>query len=496
MTHIPAFSHLTDQNSTIASTLLERSVHNSRQPINKLPDELLVDIFLIVEEPTRSIRKEAELESRRERREHRYTPFQDVVVQVSSQWRHAAITSPVLWSYIHITDTHSRDIAQLWASRAGRETLFDIHIELLRPYCVSVPCGIVDWERQEEQVMLTFECLSRHGAGPQRWKSLSFFALHPEPLYVLTGLLNQEPAPELQQLQLFVDGAMDSETDYQEVRGWTEAHGGEGYSLSEHATPNLAHVEFERVSWKYLFDRPKPLLSGLSTLKLLGGFEFPATLPKLHQLFSANPRLELLELNVGNTPLDTFDSLRGDLHLILNPAHLPLLKKLSLKCNYDITWAWGIISVIRAPLLETLSLAGCGNSQADMTDAELFDHVTSNMFLGNDSRSNIPANSLVFPLLRELDVSELILLKEDKIAQLIASFPFIVCLFIPCLKAVKILNGLPHTLSRLETLSLLCYWDRPHDCVQNVGGLVSSWEQNGCPVQVERLSPPRLHLPK
>ncbi|KDN36628.1 hypothetical protein RSAG8_10731, partial [Rhizoctonia solani AG-8 WAC10335] len=446
---VPDISHSPDDNDTFDKCTLSeriRSPHDNRQPIDKLPGELLAYIFIVTEELTRSIAK---------RNESRYTPFQDIAVQVSSRWRQAAIASPALWTYIRITNARSRDITDLWISRAA------------------------DWKGQEEHATSMFECLSHHGAGPQRWRSLSFSALQPEPIYRLIRLLNQKPAPKLQQLYLYVNHLLGPESD--SGRGWTEAL----YSL-DHAMPNLAHVEFGRVSWKYVFDRPKPLLSGTShTLKLLGGFEFPASLPKLHQLLSANPSLELLELNIGATPPHTLNPLRGDRPL--NPAHLPSLRTLSLGWDFDITWGWGITSIIRAPLLESLSLAGCDFSQGQIASAAFFDYVITGQFPGDNSPINTPTNNPLFPSLRKLDVSDVFLVNTNKAIDMVASFPFITRLSISCSVAPQALSGLQHSLPRLDALSLFCRGNGLHKCLQKCSEPVSLREQNGYPVRVEHI---------
>ncbi|CUA67328.1 DNA polymerase [Human adenovirus 7] [Rhizoctonia solani] len=439
------------------TTLSERIAHNRKRAVNKLPDELYEEIFLIVEEPARFARKQNE--SLMKRSKHRYTPVQDIVVQVSSRWRQAAIASPALWSHIYISDIRSRDITNLWVSRAGREALLDIDIELLQPYCGSVPCDVADRETQKEHATSTFKYLSRCGAGPQRWRSLSLFVLYPELLYEWMGSLNQQPAPELRYLQLSVDGTT-GDIDCPESKGWTKAHALEDDSLSSCAMPHLLHAKLERVPWRYVFDRPRALFSGLSTLKLFGVFEFPNSLLKLHRVLSANPGLTHLELEMERAPPYVFNRFLGRQHI--RPVHLPSLQKLSLTFDDAITKALEVISIIEAPSLESLTLNGCDLSARGVASARLFECISAGNFPANDP-NNDPTNNPLFPSLRELDIGRFVVVFDGfNVTSLITCFPMVSRLCIPCSAATQVFGGSQCAVPYLEDLSLLCRWNEPH----------------------------------
>ncbi|CAE6464171.1 unnamed protein product [Rhizoctonia solani] len=171
------------------SSLTERRNRNSKQPINRLPDDILARIFLV----TTGV-------SIRPRGAYRFTLFQDVAIQVCSRWMNVALASPTLWTHIHIREHLDDDDVALWVSRAGRDALLDIEVDILEPYCGVAFFDITDWAEKEHHVARIFKYFCSLKAGPQRWRSLSLSILQPEPLYKFIQLLNKQPAPNLRHL--------------------------------------------------------------------------------------------------------------------------------------------------------------------------------------------------------------------------------------------------------------------------------------------------------
>ncbi|KAH7333900.1 hypothetical protein B0J17DRAFT_117746 [Rhizoctonia solani] len=324
--------------------------------------------------------------------------------------------------------------------------------------------GPSNWETPEKIITQIFEYLSQNGVGSRRWRSLSCSAFQPEPLFKLIHLLNQEPAPNLHHLCLTVDSNWFGGSSV-EARCPTEAHYRDAYSLSENAVPGLRHVELTYVSWKYVFtiDRSTPLLTGLTTLKLTAGYEHPRSLVQIHNILSANSRLELLELNLGRAE-GGYESYYLSNNQRLNPVHLWSLRVLSLNGDDHFSWVWNIISIINTPFIESLSLGGNSwDNNADLM--ELFDYIITGQFPGKNSSSDPSVNKPIFPLVRELDISGLFRPSIDHIISGIPPFRSVTHLSIYCPDARRILNGIRHALPHLGNLSLTCVARKPHNCL-------------------------------
>ncbi|KAG8737771.1 hypothetical protein FRC11_001856, partial [Ceratobasidium sp. 423] len=313
-----------------------------------------------------------------------------------------ALASPTLWAHIHIREHLDDDSVALWVSRAGRDALLDIEIDILEPYCGVAFFEIDDWTEQESHAARIFMFLCSLKAGPQRWRSLSLSVLQPEPPYKFIRLLNKQPAPNLRYLY-FCSEPDWNDDEFDEDRPLTKAHYRKAYSLSEHAVPNLLHAEFICVSWKYIFDRPKPLLSGLTTLDLSAGSWLPQLLlPNLQKLLLANPKLRTLHISAGSASDYEFDRLPDDQRP--TPVHLASLITLSLDGGDNISLLWDLLWIISAPSVENLSLTSNGIHEDDIFVPKIFDYITT----GRLTESKVPISSLsnkpLFPLLRGLDI--------------------------------------------------------------------------------------------
>ncbi|KDN36629.1 hypothetical protein RSAG8_10732, partial [Rhizoctonia solani AG-8 WAC10335] len=459
-------NHTLDE-STLS--LPERRAHNNKQPISKLPDELLGRVFHVTTET-----------SIRPRGAYRFTLFPDVATEVCSQWMRVALASPALWTHIHIREHFDDDNVALWVSRAGNDTLLDIEIDILEPYCGVAFFDITDWGKQSYHIARSFKFLcSLKAAGPQRWRSFSLSVLQPEPLYKFIQLLNKQPAPNLRYLYLCSEPDWNDD-EFDEDRPLTKAHYGKSYSLSEHAAPNLRHAEFIYVSWKYVFDRPKPLLTGLTTLELSAGRNNLASLPKIQQLLSANPGLKSLLISAGSTSDYEFDRLPDDQRP--KCAHLSSLKTLSLEGGDNISLVWDILSIIKAPSLESLSLANNGIDEDDIFAGNILDYIITGQLPGSNNSDDTTTNKPLFPLLRKLDLEGLVSLDAQRVVNLLSSLPLVTHLSMACYQAKKSLGEAPHVLPRLEVLSLKCSGNHQH--YQAAEDFLTKRASDGMPISV------------
>lgn len=391
-----------------------------------------------------------------------------------------ALASPTLWAHIHIREHFDDDDAALWISRAGKDTLLDIEIDILEPYCGVAFFDITNWGEQELHIARIFKYFCSLKAGPQRWRSISLSVLQPEPLYKFIQLLNKQPAPNLR--HFYVCSEPDSNDDeFDEERPLTNAHYRKGYSLSEHAAPNLRHVEFVHVAWKYVFDRPKSLLSGLTRLQLSAGHVL-ASLPKIQQLLLANPNLELLQISAGYAGDYEFDRLLDDQRP--SSVHLSSLKSLLLEGGDNISLVWDILSIIDAPSLRRLSLANNGIDDDDIFATNIFDYIITGQLPGGTNSTITSSNGPLFPLLQELDIEGLPF-KDQKVADLLATLPRVTHLSISCYQAKASIGRAPHVLPHLQVLSLKCWGNHQH--YQEVGDILTQRVLDGSPICVVRV---------
>ncbi|CAE6362497.1 unnamed protein product [Rhizoctonia solani] len=451
------------------ASLTERRNHNKQQSINNLPDELLAKIFLVT---TRL--------SIRPRGVYRFTLFPDVAIQVCSQWLKVALSNHALWTYIHIVEHFDDDDVALWVSRAGPNALFEIEIDILEPYCGVAFFDITDWAQQEFHIARIFKFFCSIKAGPQPWRSLSLSVLQPEPMYKFIQLLNKHTAPNLHYLYLCSEPDWNDD-EFHEERCLTIAHYRKVYSLSEHAVPNLRHAEFTYVSWKYVFDRPKPLLSGLTILDLSAGSLIPPlVLPKIQNLLSANPNLKQLRIIAGSASDYEFDRLQDEQRP--NPARLSSLKILSLDGGDNShSLLWDILSIITAPSLESLKLGNNGASDGDEFTPKIFDYLTIGQLPKSENSPLTPTCKSPFPLLRKLDIVDMHV-GDKMVTDLISSLPLVTHLLIDCYGAKPNLNKAPRVLPSLETLSLDCSGDHQH--YQMVEDFLRQRVQNSIPIGI------------
>ncbi|CAE6459056.1 unnamed protein product [Rhizoctonia solani] len=399
-------------------------------------------------------------------------------MQVCSQWMKVAFSSHALWTHIHIVEHFDDDDVALWVSRAGPNQLFDIEIDMLEPYCGVAFFDITDWEEQESHITRIFQFFCSIKAGPQRWRSLSLSVLQPEPMYKFIQLLNKQPAPNLRHLYLCSEPDW-NDNEFHEDRCLTNAHRRKGYSLSEHAAPYLRHAELTYVSWNYVFDRPNPLLSGLTVLNLSAGSCIPASvLPNVQKLLSANPKLEWLRISSGSAADYEFDRLPDE--ECPTPVRLSSLKTLLLDGGDNShSLLWDLLSIITAPSLEVLKLENGGTSDDDEFTPKIFAYLTNGRSKDEGSALSSTSKS-PFPLLRKLDVAGISSVGDKMMADLLASLPLVTHLLISCYEAESSLNKASHVLPSLETLSLSCLGNHQH--YQGVEGFLEQRIKDGNPI--------------
>ncbi|KAH7334456.1 hypothetical protein B0J17DRAFT_631235 [Rhizoctonia solani] len=376
---------------------LQLHMHNDRQNINKLPTELLCNIFTIGEEAARSSRP----------RKSYYIGFQEVVTQVCHQWREVAIRCPTLWTYIHITRPSTYRLVSLYLDRAGPIHHLDIDLEMRKRFWKLVAIEARDWEAQLEKIPYLLKFLVSRGATVDRWRSLTVCAKQPEVLYAIIGFINAQPARALRFLSCRwkVRGY---NSDIEELRSLDYPHlFSESYSFSAATMPKLRHVEFEAIPWGYVFNRASPIFTGLTTLALTSSYA-PCSLNNLYKLLISNPNLEDLSLSVSKRAAHEFEN---EIEPDPEAFHvcLPQLRSLSFATSSFTMWVLRAIERIQAPALERLSISGCFKSSRE--SERLANHFRMGLRLeasaeAPSSVADLRAKS-IHPALDELDISKL-----------------------------------------------------------------------------------------
>lgn len=208
--------------------------------------------------------------------------------------------------------------------------------------------------------------------------------------------------------------------------------------------PCLCNVEFNKIPTFYLFNRPQPLLTGLTHLKLKPAAR-PYSLSGLHKLLSANLQLESLTLCPGTFGTIPFTpcTLRVD---------LSSLRSLSL----DVTTGQAVVQMIESHSLKRLELI-CHDAQAA---TEIVQYITTGTI--NDQVAFMRAvqsgkslgPSSVYPRLRELDVQYLSAPDAPTFRAMLSAFPTVTRVSLPP-SVIHILGSAPWVLPWLECVTNL-----------------------------------------
>ncbi|CAE6420511.1 unnamed protein product [Rhizoctonia solani] len=350
----------------------------------------------------------------------------------------------------------SYHLVSLYLGRAGSGSLLDIDIEMRARFWTVVAIESHDWETQLDKVPYLLKFLISRGATVDRWRSLTVCAKQPEVLYAIIGFINAKPARALQSISCrWKYWHQGSEIDVdEELRSLEYPHlFSESYLFSSSMMPKLRSVEFNAVSWGYVFGRSPgpPLLTGLTNLSLTSA-HFPCSASDIQNLLASNLELEHLSLSISKQAATEFhhdiDPVPSSLHVCL-----PKLLSLSFSTSGGTEWVSSVLSIISAPVLRRFSIAG-----DFMQTLSLTNHFTGGKLLLQHEHGNIVASTEdirpTYPLLDELDISMLTMITEILLRMLFA-LPKITKLHVGY-QHIKQLNAAPHVLPNLE--HIYCSW--------------------------------------
>ncbi|CAE6468439.1 unnamed protein product [Rhizoctonia solani] len=417
--------------------------------INNLPPELLSYIFVFGEQAERFTRTNQATE---------HVRFPDVASQVCRHWRIVAINNPALWTYVVMKRPGEREVAMRYVSRTGLTDILDIEIEMRTEFWHQAEISPIDWIAQRAHTYDLLETLKTMGATPDRWRTLSVWVRQPEPLFEVVSFLHSHATPVLQCLSLrWGSKSMQSHEESRAINGMEMSL--RSLVLSGTSAPCLRHVESTSVPWPFILERPSPLFTGLISLSLTAATRL-ISVANLTPLLRGNPRLESLHLSSEPDELKAAYSSFLDRFSHTECVPLISLRSLSIQSAYSRgDWILDILKAIRAPNLETFTLATelYADYASGTTDYELrLLNYLSGSDLDGDASEPITSTETtsIYPLLHELDVSRVSCQSGGRtMITLLSSFPSISSLSIAS-HQMDCLGRSPWLLPRLKVLRL------------------------------------------
>jgi hypothetical protein len=292
------------------------SALRTRDVFDELPAELVAHIFLI---GVWDERHEAETPS---------VPFNLVVSSVCRRWRHIALTSPLLWQHITMSENEPYPWTQLCLERSKRCPL-DIDL-----FWSESEDGAVFGAEHMSQVM---DILQPH---VDHWRAFSLSVDAFQPIHHFLSRLTTCTMPILDTLQLYNNCDFDMDTPFVGVEP--------PIVLPLDVAPRLACLEL----WGVHLEWDAFAFTHLNHLELSYHLrEVQYTVPQLVQILSASPTLETLVFR-GSGPFHTPQEL-GE---YTNTLTLPSLRTFRLSLFRDPEQVAFLTMLIRAPKLECLTI--------------------------------------------------------------------------------------------------------------------------------------------
>ncbi|CAE6520961.1 unnamed protein product [Rhizoctonia solani] len=377
-----------------------------RRHVNKtianLPPEILSQVVLMGEELARSTRA----------RTVSYNTVQEVASHVCRYWRQVAVNTPVLWTYIHISRPLPNPLASLYLGRAGSTLLLDIDIEMRSRYWKKAKICIAEWDKQRASLNELLCYLFSRGAGFRRWKSLSISSKHFDPLCTLILRLNAESAPFLERITFkkhLPEIDPDITLGFVSVREKDNIFSNR-YCISQSALPNLRCVDFGLVPCNFIFNRPSPLLTGLTHLNLEIDRDDSWLFYHMHSFFAANPQLETIALSAKSRAAYRRRMITRAPDPPISFLRLRSLSISAIGPRYSY-WLFLVLHMIDSPALESLALE-MNSFCRGIYELCLMYLATGSIptwisYNRSSSTESAPGVGPIYPTLRSLDISKL-----------------------------------------------------------------------------------------
>lgn len=310
--------------------------------------------------------------------------------------------------------------------------------------------------------------LSANGANVNRWRSLSVCVKRPNLLLKFVQFLEKQSAPALRFLSFkwkigpHAPGEQ-REKDIARYFGFLLRE--DSYSrLSKRSAPNLRCIELTHIPWGF-FSAPSLLpYTGLTSLSLTAAYAIHDT-SKLCNLLSANPLLESLSLNTGFAHVADVPPTER--------ISLPTLRSFSISTWEVASWVLGMLKMIDAPMLHSLSISTFVRSN-NGGNGPIANYLATGS--SPDDAVTSPSTPVqLYPSLRQLDIA-LFDCTQSEIASIFASFPSITHLSVLGHQA-ELLDAPQLLLPELVCLKFL------HIVCSDLGGILRRRAKVGHPIK-------------
>ncbi|GBE88829.1 hypothetical protein BKA93DRAFT_774904 [Sparassis latifolia] len=293
-------------------------------PMQYLPDTLLLAIF---KAGCRQPRPEPDV----------WLPFPMLVASVSRRWRNLTLTTPTLWTNLHISMEGPRSWASLALTRSATHLLditIDGRVESTSRLEEIATHGHAEAPRRTPTIVSRLNLLVPHS---NRWRKFTVITHHSIDIKVVGEIIKNVQSPFLEHLRLSLTGS--GPAGNQEVPLPAILGGG---------APMLSAVRLDSVSLPW---RSMPL-SGLSAIDIRWMWDRTKLMyPQFRDLLADSPSLQRLILrgrHVELRPSSTYESI-----------HVPSLRYLELSGDNICR----LSSILITPELETLALVNVDESE-------------------------------------------------------------------------------------------------------------------------------------
>ncbi|GAB1518633.1 hypothetical protein RhiTH_001696 [Rhizoctonia solani] len=445
---------------------------NGKIAINRLPPEILADIFFIGTDCDRGIWGS----------EPQIIGFQHTASHVCSHWRDVAISTLKLWNFIHIFGLPNEYTA-LYIARAGN-TLLDVLVDMFK--LVPFPNFPYNSSLSTKPTIKILQFLTRHGAGANRWRSLLVRFPESDLLPMFIGYLNNNSPAYLRLLHFECASWSFNQTDdtdqliladdLEDIVRINPSHFLLGSSF-----PRLRVLELASFSGSFIF--PPQWASLLTTLRVLSITPSSPYSTGLTGLLRSNPQLESLSLQSGDFYRPNIQD-----HSTIQPVLLSALRSLYISAVDNATWVIHVLSTIKAPNLTQLTIQSfnrCvfgGNAREELVSYLAYGSNTS-IGSGNWDSTYAPA----YPSLKSFNTFHFPCRKKE-FTDLMKSMPQITHL-IARRKQAEWLSEAPWMVPTLELLEV------PHICIDGAMKILRLRAEASTPIQSIKFQGGSIRLP-
>jgi hypothetical protein len=316
-----------------------------------------------------------------------------------------------------------------------------------------------DVSTQAIRALETLRFIVAQGGSLDRWRSLIIHTKVPQVLFEAVKFINSAPTPALQFLSLKWKADIGTVIEAQELDslGDIEDMLGDSYALSHGSQrPQLRRVDLGGLPAAFIFDRPSPLLSNLTRLKLVCASQI-YSIQGISALLSASPQLEHLSLDLGHAEGNLGIVTTGPLQI-----SLPALRFFSLNPQSAYDWGVYLLQTIDAPGVETFELRTGTQTLMGDFDSPTFAFLCLGRKNGallhngvNGGSTDYPKYGPPFPSLRHLDIKHINSTGRHTILRLLESYPMITQITL----SFSVLSALAERPNLLPNLRHLKYSD-------------------------------------